>query len=148
MRSPVALRAAMVAALAATAGLAVFVATGLGQTSGGRHAAYHVSTGTYRPLQLATAAKAKAKSGVSIDYVYGTATLQPGQEFTGGLRCPSKFPHPISGGFDSNSGKTFMTTSRPDPPGTSAHSAHTWMIGEVNLDTQPANVIAVLVCAK
>jgi hypothetical protein len=148
MLSPVALRAAIAVALAATAGLAVFVATGLGQTSERAKAPYHVSTGTYRPVQFATAAKAKAKPGVSLDYVYGTATLQPNQEFTGGLKCPAKFPHPISGGFDSSTGKTFMTTDRPDPPGTSAHSAHTWVIGEVNLDTQPADVLAVLVCAK
>jgi hypothetical protein len=147
MGSPVTLRAAIAVALAATAGLAVFVATGLGKRSARSQAPYHVSTGSYRPVQLATVAKAKAKPGVSITYVYGQTTLQPGQEFTGNLRCPSKFPHPIGGGFDSNSNKTVLTTNRPDPIGTSAHT-NTWAVGTVDLDTQPANVLAVVTCAK
>jgi hypothetical protein len=95
-----------------------------------------------------TVSVAAAKAGVKIAYVRGTATVPPGQFFGAPLKCPARFPHPISGLFDSTSNKAALTASRPDPPGAAAASARSWFVGVTNLDTTPAQVGAGVVCAR
>ena len=131
----------------AMAGLTVFVATGSGEARGPSVSAHAAAEAQYRNVRV-TAATAAVKQGIKLAYVYGSATVQPGQFFIGDLKCPGKFPHPISGGLDSNSNNTFLVTSRPSPFGVGAQAAHRWTIGETNTDTQAHVVTAVVVCAQ
>ena len=109
--------------------------------------AHAAAEAQYRNVRV-TAATAAVKQGIKLAYVYGNATVQPGQFLIGDLKCPGKFPHPISGGLDSNSTNTFLVTSRPSPFGVSAQAAHRWTIGETNTDTKPHGVTVVVVCAQ
>jgi hypothetical protein len=149
MRSLVRPKAAIcaLAVSVAGAGLTVFVATGLSEARGPSVSAHAAAEAQYRTVRV-TAATATVKQGIKLAYVYGSATVQPGQYFIGNLKCPRKFPHPISGGLDSNSSNTFLVTSRPDPASVGAQAAHRWAIGETNTDTKAHNVLAVVVCAQ
>jgi hypothetical protein len=136
------------ASVAVFAGLlgAGFVAVSVGATESPR-APVHAGSGAYQSVRVSVSAGA-ASSRLNVAYVYGNKTVQPGQEFDAPLRCPKRFPHPISGGFDSNSNKTFLATSRPFPFNSSARAATGWSVGVTNLDTAPASVIAVIVCER
>ena len=131
---------------AAGALLAAFITTGVGETKA-QFSPAHRADGQYQNVRV-TASTAAAKPGIRIAYVYGTTTVQPGQSFGAALRCPQKFPHPVSGGFDSNSTKTFLDTSRPDPVFSTAKATRAWTVGVTNLDSSPANVMAVVVCEQ
>lgn len=123
-----------------------FVAVGFGKASTQLSLA-HRADGQYQNVRV-TASAAALKQGVKVAYVYGTKTIQPGQFFGASLRCPSKFPHPVSGGFDSNSNKVFGSTNRPNPVFSTARTARAWAVGVTNLDSSPANIIAVVVCEQ
>jgi hypothetical protein len=107
----------------------------------------HRADGQYQSVHVAASAAA-VKPGIRIAYVYGRRTVQPGEFFGAPLRCPSQFPHPVSGGFDSNSTKVVLTTNRPNPPFVTARMAKAWVVGVTNLDTSPANVMAVVACEQ
>jgi hypothetical protein len=135
------------AASASVAGLTVFVATGLSEPRGPSVFAHAAAEAQYRTVRV-TAATAAVKQGIKFAYVWGSATVQPGQFHIGALKCPSKFPHPISGGFDSDSNNTYLVTSRPDPLSAGAQAVHRWAIGVTNTDTKAHGVTAVVVCAQ
>jgi hypothetical protein len=107
----------------------------------------HRADGQYQHIRV-TASAAAMKQGVKFAYVYGTTTVPPGQFFGAALRCPSKFPHPVSGGFDSDSNKVFASTNRPDPEFSTVRKARDWEVGVTNLDSSPASVMAVVVCER
>ena len=148
MRSLVRPKAAMcaLAISAAVAGLTVFVATGSVEARGPSLLAHAAGEAQYRNIRV-TAATAAVKQGIKLAYVYGQTTVQAGQFFIGNLKCPAKFPHPISGGLDSDSTNTFLVTSRPSPLDVSAQAADRWAIGETNTDTK-AHGVTVWWCAR
>jgi hypothetical protein len=91
---------------------------------------------------------AHRRKGLKFAYVRGRATIQPGAFLDGPLTCPRKYPHPISGFFDSSSEKLVLTRSRPEPSDATPKRIRKWAIGTTNFDTVPADVIVGIVCIK
>jgi len=93
-------------------------------------------------------AAAHKKKGLKFVYVRGYKTVQPGQFFGASMRCPLRYPHPISSFFDSGSEKLVLTSDLPDPANASPRRVRKWFIGVTNFDTQPANVQVGVACIK
>jgi|GEM_PF-3399642 len=90
--------------------------------------------------------KSSSNHGLGVAYVYGEQSVPAGQQGGGAMTCPHSFSHPISGGFDSTSPKVFLTASHAEPVG--GKSPHDWVLVVSNTDTQSANVLFGIVCAK
>ena len=91
---------------------------------------------------------AHRKKGLKFVYVRGFKTVQPNQFFGGALTCPRRYPHPMSGFFDSGSDKLVLTSDRPEPANASPRRVRKWFLGVTNLDTQAANVQVGVTCIK
>ena len=134
-----------IGALIAAVAFGVSIAGGFGSTTVERPAVHAAREGQFRDVRVTEAA---AAGGTKIAYVYGNETAPAGQFAGGFLTCPKKFPHPISGFFDSSSNDTYLSASRPTPFGVSAKAARKWAIGVTNTGTQSAGVVAGVVCAQ
>lgn len=126
--------------------LSAFMITAVGETKS-QFSPTHRADGQFENVRV-IASIASVKPGTRIAYVYSAGTVQPDQTLGGTLRCPQKFPHPVSGGFDSNSSKTVLVTSRPDPIFSTPQRSRAWVVGVVNLGSSPANVMGVVVCEQ
>jgi hypothetical protein len=93
-------------------------------------------------------AASHSRRGLKFVYVRGGAVVEPGAFHGGTLTCPRKFPHPMSGFFDSNSERVVATTDRPNPANVGPRRVRAWAIGVTNLDSVPANVSVGTVCIK
>jgi hypothetical protein len=93
-------------------------------------------------------AASHSRGGLKFVFLRGNATVPPGEFHGGSLRCPRRFPHPISGFFDSSSERLVATTDRPQPANARPRSVRAWAIGVTNMDTVPANVTVGVVCTK
>jgi hypothetical protein len=91
---------------------------------------------------------AHSRRGLKFTFVRGSATVPPGEFHGGALPCPRRFPHAISGFFDSSSERLVATTDRPNPANASPRSVRSWAIGVTNMDTVPANVTVGVVCVR
>jgi hypothetical protein len=132
-----------VAFMACCATLAAFVSTGFGQ--GGARRNVHRDSAA---IALGRARISAAAPGVGIVYVRRNGAVPAGQFGLAILTCPKKFPHPLSGLFDSGSEQTYLSTSRPDPDDVSAKRARKWAEGVTNSGTQPTGVELGAVCAR
>ncbi|HEX8856117.1 MAG TPA: hypothetical protein VF752_10995 [Thermoleophilaceae bacterium] len=127
--------------LAACAALALVASTGFGR--GDNHRAHITRSGAVFGKQVVSAA-----SPAGFVYVRANGTLAPGTYGQIVLTCPHKFPHPVSGLFDTNNDFTLHATSRPDPDGVSARTAHKWAEGVTNTSQTQAGVTVGAVCMK
>ena len=92
---------------------------------------------------------AHTKRGLKFVYVRGSKTINPGAFFGAPLKCPAKYPHPISSFFDSDSEKVVLTQDRPEPQnGPNPRRVRQWSIGTTNFDSVPAGVTGGIICTK
>ncbi|MFL5826197.1 MAG: hypothetical protein ACJ76V_06705 [Thermoleophilaceae bacterium] len=129
------------ALLACVAVLALVVSNGFGR--GDNHRAHITKAHAAFGKQVVSAA-----TPAGFVYVRANGTLAPGTYGQIVLTCPHKFPHPISGLFDTDSDLTLHATSRPDPDGVSARKAHKWAEGVTNTSQKQAGVTVGAVCMK
>jgi hypothetical protein len=125
-------------------GVAFAVPAVLGRGVDTKGAAVAKSQGWHGQVQSAS----HARGGFKFVYVRGSATVQPGAFHGGTITCPRRFPHPVSGFFDSDSEKLVLTTDRPHPSNAGPRRVRTWALGTTNLDAVPANVTVGVVCTK
>ncbi|MFL5823274.1 MAG: hypothetical protein ACJ764_07510 [Solirubrobacteraceae bacterium] len=118
------------AAVAVTAGLAVFVSTSAG--SGSSRASTHRAA-TFR------AAHSRSTTGGYQYLSSNVVTLAAGQTKEGTINCKTKAPHPISGQFDTNRPAVFLASSHATPNG--------WYTRLTNTGKTNAKTVIGAVCA-
>ena len=120
-----------------------FVASSVGEPSHGPS-----KPGLDAGGSVAHTSAARPAASARFIYVYELGHV-PGKKFKMFIaRCPSAYPHPIGGVFDSSSVRVFLSTDRPSPDEKPIGSAKGWAIGVANFGQSSADVTAGAVCAQ
>lgn len=75
-----------------------------------------------------------------------TSEVQPGTSDGLVLACPRRYPHTVSGFFDSTSDKVFLSQDRAEP--LYSTRSRRWAIGVTNVGTTAAGWTAGVVCGR